>query len=344
MDAHGRRTIVLTGASGVVGKALLPELGDHEVICLVNRGTVEGEHTTVRADVTQPRLGLARGDYDELARRTDCVVHCAAVTEWGEPRELIRTTNVDGTRNVLELASAAEAPLYLMSTAFVSAIAAHAPLALPPAHIIVNYVTSKLDAERLVRASGLPATIFRPTNLIGDSRTGLIARNQIIQRVTGFVCRGRVPLYPTRRETLVDIIPQDVLAKAVAGIVGDQDVGGEYWLTYGERAFTVTRALELCVELMDEIGRPIRPPVPIEPDEMEVVRDAVEALPATARSLFGHLLEFSDGMTACGVFPSDLDLLTARYALPQPSLEDAFMRGLEAWARSRGIRPRATVR
>lgn len=344
MDAHGRKTIVLTGASGVVGKALLPELGDHEVICLVNRGTVDGDHTIVRTDVTQPRLGLAPKAYDELARRADCIVHSAAVTEWGEPNDVIRTTNVEGTRNVLELVSAAGAPLYLMSTAFVSAIAPDAPLTLPPTHIIVNYVTSKLDAERLVRGSGLPATIFRPTNLIGDSRTGTIARNQIIQRVTGFVCRGRAPLYPTRRETLVDILPQDVLAKAVAAVIRDEDVGGDYWLTYGDRAFTIARALELCVEAMDGLGRPIRPPTTIEPDEIDAHRDEVEALPATARSLFGHLLEFSDGMTACGVFPSDLDLLTARYELPEPSLERAFVRGLEFWARSKGLQPSATAR
>lgn len=334
MDARGRKTIVLTGASGVVGKALLPEVADHEVICLVNRGTVDGDHAVVRADVTRPRLGLDPRAYRELARRADCIVHSAAITDWAQPADRIRTTNVEGTRNVLELVRAADAPLYLMSTAFVCAIAPAAPLKLPATHIIVNYVTSKLDAERLVRSSGLPATILRPTNLIGDSRTGRIARNQIIQLVTGLVCRGRAPLYPTRQETLADVIPQDILAKAVAAVIRDEDVGGEYWLTYGERAFRVSRALELCVEFMDGIGRPISPPSTIDPDEIEAVGAEIEALSPTARAFFARLLEFSDGMTACGVFPSDMDQLTKRYGLPQPSLEDAFMRGLDFWARS----------
>jgi acyl-CoA synthetase (AMP-forming)/AMP-acid ligase II/nucleoside-diphosphate-sugar epimerase len=335
--AHRRKTIVLTGASGVVGKALLPELTDHELICLVNRGTLDGGRAVVRADVTEPLLGLERADYEQLVRRADCVIHAAAITDWAAPAERIRMTNVEGTASVLELARAAGAPLYYLSTAFVAAIRPDAPIDLPAGHIILDYVTSKRDAEQLVRASGLPVTVLRPTNLIGDSTTGQIARNQIIQQVIGFVCRGKVPLYPTRRETLADVLPQDVLAKAVAGLVRDGEVGGDYWLTYGERAFTVPRALELCVEFMHDIGRPIEPPRIVDPDALDADRDAIEALTPTAKTFFRRLLEFSEGMTACGVFPSDLEALGERYDLGCPSLEDAYRRGLRHWVRAKGI-------
>ncbi|HEX4804925.1 MAG TPA: SDR family oxidoreductase [Conexibacter sp.] len=339
-----RRTILLTGASGVVGKALLPALAGHELICLVNRGRLDGAEV-VRADVTQPWLGLDRAEYGRLARRADCVIHSAAVTDWSAPAERIRTVNVEGTRNVLELASAARAPLYLLSTAFVTAIGRDAPLALPPGHIILDYVTSKRDGEQLVRDSGLPATILRPTNLIGDSRTGEIARNQIIQQVTGLVCRGKAPLYPTRPGTLLDVVPQDVVARVVAGLVRDEEVGGDYWLAYGRRTFTVARALELCAELMDRLGRPIAPPRLVDPDALEADADAIASLAPAARTLFARLLEFSDGMTACGVFPSDMEALAARYDLGCRSLEDAFLRGLRRWARVRGLdRARAAAR
>jgi len=328
---------VLTGASGVVGKALLPELAEHELICLVNRGRIDGARAVLRADVTRRWLGLARADYERLARRADCVIHAAAVTDWAAPTELIRATNVEGTRNVLELASAAGAPLYFLSTAYVSAIRPEAPLALPPEHIVVDYVTSKRDGERLVRDSGLPATILRPTSLIGDSRTGEIARNQIVQQVIGFVCRGKVPLFPSRPETLLDLVPQDVLAKAVAGLVRDGEVGGDYWLTHGERTFTLMRALELCVELMDRIGRPVEPPRIVDPDALDADADALAALGSAARAFFARLLELVDGMTACGVFPSDLERLAERYDLGPVSLEDAYLRGLRHWARVRGL-------
>lgn len=339
-----RRTILLTGASGVVGRALLPELAEHELICLVNRGRLDGASTVVRADVTQPRLGLERADWEQLARRADCVIHAAAVTDWAASRERIRAANVDGTGNVLELAAAARAPLYLLSTAFVTAIGPDAPLSLPSDHIIVDYVTSKRDGERLVRDSGLPATILRPTNLIGDSRTGEIARNQIIQQVIGLVCRGKAPLYPTRPETPLDVVPQDVVAKAVAGLLHDEAVGDDHWLTYGEQTFTVARALELCVEFMERVGRPIEPPRIVDPDALDADAEAIAALAPSARALFGRLLEFSDGMTACGVFPSDMRALAARYELGCDSLEDAFVRSLGRWARARGLdRPRAAA-
>ncbi len=142
------------------------------------------------------------------------------------------------------------------------------------------------------------------------------------------VCRGKAPLYPTRPQTLVDVIPQDVLAKAVAGIIRDEDVGSEYWLAYGERAMKVSRAIELCVEFMDGIGRPIAPPAIIDPDAIDSFRDELEALAPMAKAFFARLLEFSDGMTACGVFPSDMDLLTERYDLPQPSIEEVYLRAL----------------
>jgi nucleoside-diphosphate-sugar epimerase len=342
MSGHTSSTIALTGASGVVGMALLPELRDHEVICLVNRGSVD-DHPVVRVDVTRPQLGLDREAYRELARRTDCVVHSAAVTDWAESRDRIRTTNIEGTRNVLELARAADAPMYYMSTSFIRAIAPDAPLELPASHIIVNYVTSKCDAEQLVKSAGVPYTIFRPTNLIGDSRTGRIARNQIIQLVAEYICRGKVPLYPTRSGALVDVIPQDVFAKAVAGVIGDRELGCEYWLTYGARALTVPRAVALCVAFMEGIGRPIAPPRLLDPSEVDAVSAEIEALSPMGKAFFARLLEFSDGMTACGTFPSDMDALSERYALPRPSLEDAYLLGLDFWARAKGLRSEAAV-
>ena len=37
------------------------------------------------------------------------------------------------------------------------------------------YEETKYDAEKMVRESGLPFTIFRPSVLIGDSKTGATA-------------------------------------------------------------------------------------------------------------------------------------------------------------------------
>ena len=59
-----RRTVLLTGASGVVGSALLRRLRDFDVVCLVHRSPVSGPHvtpnvSTVAGDIARPMFGLA---------------------------------------------------------------------------------------------------------------------------------------------------------------------------------------------------------------------------------------------------------------------------------------------
>jgi thioester reductase-like protein len=63
-----RRTVLLTGASGVVGRALLDRLTGMDVICLVHRRPVTGPSVrSVAGDVSQHLLGLDEGTYRRLA-------------------------------------------------------------------------------------------------------------------------------------------------------------------------------------------------------------------------------------------------------------------------------------
>src|ERR1700760_3501657 len=56
-----RHTVLLTGASGVVGRALLRRLRDLDVVCLVHRSLVSGPNvTTVAGDIAKPMFGLTR--------------------------------------------------------------------------------------------------------------------------------------------------------------------------------------------------------------------------------------------------------------------------------------------
>src|ERR1700746_79677 len=81
--AAARRTVLLTGASGVVGRALLQRLRDFDVVCLVHRSPVSGPGvTTVQGNISEPMFGLARQAYEALAAEVDAVIHCAAVTEF----------------------------------------------------------------------------------------------------------------------------------------------------------------------------------------------------------------------------------------------------------------------
>src|SRR3954467_2211486 len=100
-----KKTLLLTGASGVVGQALLEKLTDYSVICLVHRTPVEGANvTSIKGDISKPRLGLSKEDFEGLAKKVDYVVHSAANTSFGESKDATFKTNVDGTRHVLQLA------------------------------------------------------------------------------------------------------------------------------------------------------------------------------------------------------------------------------------------------
>src|SRR5262245_10839794 len=100
-----RRTVLVTGATGVVGQALIPRLVDHgasDVICLTHRSVIgarsrnrhAGSVSTVQGDVARPDLGLGAREYRELAARIDSVVHAAAVTDFAQPDETLQRINV----------------------------------------------------------------------------------------------------------------------------------------------------------------------------------------------------------------------------------------------------------
>ncbi|WP_460328946.1 SDR family oxidoreductase, partial [Actinopolyspora lacussalsi] len=111
--------ILITGASGAVGSALLRELdGTEEVIALTHHKPVDT--TSVRGDVTRPWLGLHPAEYRELAAKVDVVVHCAAAVNFSASHEHLHRVNVVGTGHVLRFVADAGARLVHGSTAFVA--------------------------------------------------------------------------------------------------------------------------------------------------------------------------------------------------------------------------------
>ncbi|MDT9692962.1 SDR family oxidoreductase [Streptomyces sp. P9(2023)] len=110
-------TVLLTGASGVIGTALLAELSDCHVIALIHRTTVPGADELLVGDLTAPLLGLDPAVYSDVVRRVDAVVHCAAVTDFSSGPEATHALNEAGTRQIVRLVADADAVLYHVSTA-----------------------------------------------------------------------------------------------------------------------------------------------------------------------------------------------------------------------------------
>jgi nucleoside-diphosphate-sugar epimerase len=331
MSVHPR-TVLLSGASGVVGRALVERLGDAHVIALVHSDNdVPFADEVVRCDVREPRLGLPRARWDELTRTVDAIVHSAALTRWGQPDSRYDAINVEGTARVAELAACAGAPVHFLSTSFVRAIERGFLDELATDNVVKPYIRSKLAAEQVLRESGIPHSVFRPTNLVGDSRTGVSSKPQIVQRMSSWIARGKAPYFPAHPGNVVDVVPVDVLAAAVAGAVAEGATGGPWWITCGPRAMTNEQALDVLRAHAHTLGREL-PDAPIV-DPREPLPVPLEAIPATSRAFMRVLLDVSEVTHACGgVLPTSLAELETRFDLPRASSRDAYRRSLEYWA------------
>ena len=193
------------------------------------------------------------------------------------------------------------------------------------------YVRSKRAAELLLAGSGVPHVIYRPTNLIGDSRTGETVRGQIVQLMSDWICRGRATLFPAHPGNLVDIVPQDLLSRAVVQAILDGDTAGEWWVTYGPEAMGVEDAIEVCMRHAAKHGRTVRPPRIVHPDDLDPAE--LDALAPMSRAYTEVLIDVSEITAASGaVLPTSMPELRDRYGVPKVVDTEAYHRSLDYWA------------
>jgi nucleoside-diphosphate-sugar epimerase len=329
------KNILITGASGVIGSALLSELKGVKTICVGHRRRppTQGRSTVIQGDISRPHLGLEDRVYRELVSRVDAIVHCAALTDFNGDAETMNRLNIAGTDIILELAAAAQAPLFHVSTAFVARRAGLDGATSGPE----RYLVSKREGERRVRASGLPAAIIRPSVVIGDSATGAISRFQGLHSLTGAVMRNALPIVPLREDDCIDCLPQDTVAAAIAGLVTRGEAGGDHWVTAGAQAPSVGRILDLCEEVAAEFGEsPARPRLVASDVIDRLIRPVfIEPMPTIARERFDQMVEMTALFGGDEVFPSSMEKLGLE--LSSERLEDALKQSLRYWAESKGL-------
>ncbi len=333
MEGKGRgRVILLTGASGVIGQALLKQMEGYNwsVTCL-SRRTLPATRgvATIVGDITRPRLGLTPLEFTDLAARVDVVLHAAAVTDLSQPDDVIEGTNLTGTEAILELCAAAAAPLYHVSTAFIHPVTGYDDGATrqPDA-----YERSKRAAERLVRGSGLPHAIVRPSIVVGDARTGVTSRFQGLHMIAGATLTGALPVLPARPKALVDFVPRDTVARALVALIDEGELGGEYWLTAGAGAPTLDRLAALCVRHAPRLtGCRITAPRMVPLAAMSPTDRQSRALAMAAR-----LAPYFDRTEP---LPSSMPDLCARMLIPPLDPEQVFVRTLEYWSAATGRLP-----
>lgn len=191
--------ILVTGATGFVGRALLPQLVEsgHEVRCLL------------RPSKQSPRLpkgvavqvAIASLD-DERALRAamagvDTVIHLIGA-EWSGSASEVLAVDTAGTRTVVEAARAGGVQRFL----YLSHLGADRASAYP-------VLKAKGIAEEFVRQSGLPYTIFRSAMLFGPDDVFVNVLAALVKLAPGFFLMpgdGRTALQPLWVQDLVTCV------------------------------------------------------------------------------------------------------------------------------------------
>jgi thioester reductase-like protein len=258
--------ILLTGATGFLGRYLFRGLlaADRRVAVLVrDTAATPAEQRVIEllshwadtwhnrqanpvvlvGDLGAPGLGLLPADRTWVARHCTHVLHAAA--DITLRRSLLRdpwTTNVEGTQHVLDLCAALGiGELHHVSTAFVCGERT-GPVRedeLDRGQTFHNdYERSKFEAERRVRATpGLRATVYRPSVIVGDSRTGFTSSYHGFYRFLELGLRLATPpsvagprhlplRLPLTGDEPRNLVPVDWVARAVVAILDQPEHHG----------------------------------------------------------------------------------------------------------------------
>jgi len=246
------RVLLLTGATGLIGTALLPHLtaAGHSVRCLVRNPR--------RLGAQRVRVQIALGDLSDppsfrnALRGVDTVVHLAAAIR-DQPGGSIEELNGIATWRMVQAARRAGVGRFV----FFSAQGASA-------HSRARFMRAKALAERAVAESGMSHTIFAPSIVYapGDVFLTLLERMSLLP-VLPISGSGRAVFQP---------IWADDVADCVVAALARPDAGGRYELS-GPQTLSYDAIVELVLRAA---GRP-RPLVHV---PLGVVSRALRSLEA----------------------------------------------------------------
>ncbi len=284
--------IFFTGFPGFLGSELLPRLlrrsPDLRARCLVQPKFAElarrrsaeigvAERVDlVEGDITQP-LSVSTGDVVEIW-------HFAAIYDLAVRRDPAMRVNVDGTRNVLDFAGRCRSlqRFQYISTCYVSG--RHPGLFresdLEKGQTFNNYYEetkylAEVEVQKRMR-EGLPATVYRPSIVVGDSRTGATRKFDGPYFAIRWILRQpRIAVMPVlfhgRRHHL-NIVPSDFIIDSLDRLSAMPQSAGKVYQLADPEPMTIDEAMSA---IADASGRTvIRIPLP-----RAVAKGAVRYIP-----------------------------------------------------------------
>lgn len=268
-----RKLVLFTGFPGYLGSYLAKQLladPNLEILALVRDASVEharreierleNQHPTgrlslVTGDLVSPDLGLWRHLDDLLPRITE-IFHLATTFKIRTNPSFTHRINVVGTRNVIDLARRCPSfeRLHFLSTAHVSG-QHRGPFGEEDFDLQQTfrnaYEETKYLAEKEVRESRLPATIYRAGLLMGDSKTGAIPKYDGPSGVIQLLMRAPHVLSKLghgRNE--VNLVPSDWVADALHFLARREDTVGKTFHLVDPNPLTAHQLAETLENLL----------------------------------------------------------------------------------------------
>jgi nucleoside-diphosphate-sugar epimerase len=260
----GRRTVLVTGASGRIGRPLCRRLvaSGWRVRALVHERRPEGVHELVPGALDDP------ASLDAAVDGVDAIVHLAGVTH-ARSVQAYDAGNAVGTTHLVDaVMSAGGAPLIHVSTRAIQGDS--------------GYSRSKRRAEEAVAARLANATIVRLPEVYGCG--GLEGADRIINSALRneavVVVNGPYELRPVFVDDTVD---------ALAAALENADCRGRTYTLAGSERFTMRSLAAACVAILRSRSRviPVPPalvaalavsarflPLPLYPDQLERLASA----------------------------------------------------------------------
>ena len=251
-----RETFFITGFPGFIANRLLERLARKECnfILLVQPSLVMRAHDEinriasltgrsvaefqfVEGDIAEPNLALNASDLELVQQETTRVFHLAAVYDLAVPEDVAMRVNVGGTRNVVALARSLPhlKQFHHVSTCYVAGKREGVILESELRHEAGYrnyYEESKYLSELEVDSAkgDLPVTIYRPSVVCGDSRTGETGKYDGVYFLINYLLK-----WPSLLSTInignhkvsLNLVPVDFVVDAMAALAFDERAIGK---------------------------------------------------------------------------------------------------------------------
>ncbi|KAJ5683579.1 hypothetical protein N7462_006744 [Penicillium macrosclerotiorum] len=198
------RVVVLTGATGFIGKEILQQLVEDDriniVYCIAVRKPLAQLPTifanskvhVFHGNLGSPQLGLSEADVASIFSHVDCIIHNGADVSFMKSYQSLKLINVASTEELVRLALPRNIPFHFISSASVTRLAAQTSFGEkslasyePPAVPKDGYTTAKwvceVYLERTSQLFGLPVCLHRPSSVTGIDAPELDLMSNVVK-------------------------------------------------------------------------------------------------------------------------------------------------------------------